>query len=205
MFKFTLMTLLLNTLVFATNSNTNIDCKLQVTILYPSSSDIKIVITHDSNCTVSVEDLNQSINSKEHNISQREQKQTQKSKIDKMIFLAKSKIGSPYKYADKGPNSFDCSGFVYYLHKEHNISIPRTSRNQAKTTKKLKREEIQIGDILAFDTSKKGHVNHTGIYIGDSKFIHATSGKAYSVTTSKLDTGFYKDKFKWGIRKIKVF
>jgi len=36
--------------------------------------------------------------------------------------------------------------------------------------------------------------------LGDGEFIHASSGKAYGVTTSKLDKGFYKDKFRWGVR-----
>ncbi|HIO96285.1 MAG TPA: hypothetical protein EYG67_05625 [Campylobacterales bacterium] len=40
-------------------------------------------------------------------------------------------------------------------------------------------------------------VNHLGIYIGNHQFIHASSGKAYSVTISSLN-GWYKDKFKWG-------
>ena len=59
---------------------------------------------------------------------------------------------------------------------------------------------MQVGDIVVFDTMHRGHINHSGIYIGDGKFIHATSGKAFRVTTSKLDSGFYKDKFRWGVR-----
>ena len=117
-----------------------------------------------------------------------------------IVAIAKSKMGSPYRYGKSGPDSFDCSGFVYYVFKTAKRAVPRTSLQQSLAGKKLKREELQIGDIVVFDTAKRGHVNHSGIYIGEGKFIHATSGKAFRVTTSQLDNGFYKDKFRWGVR-----
>ncbi|MAC84391.1 MAG: glycoside hydrolase [Arcobacter sp.] len=118
---------------------------------------------------------------------------------DTLISLAKSKIGSPYVYAKTGPDSFDCSGFVYYVFNENNISLPRTSINQSKIGPKITRAEIKKGDLVFFDTNLKGHVNHSGIYLGEGKFIHASSGKANGVTISDID-GWYKDKFKWGIK-----
>ena len=104
--------------------------------------------------------------------------------------------------AKAGPDHFDCSGFVYYLFKNNNISIPRSSRAQSKSGKKLTRKELKKGDILFFDTAHRKHVNHSGVYLGDGKFIHSSSGKAYGVTISDLDKGFYPDKFRWGVRKI---
>jgi cell wall-associated NlpC family hydrolase len=71
---------------------------------------------------------------------------------------------------------------------------------QSKSGETLSRDEIKIGDILSFDTTLKGHINHSGIYIGNGEFIHSSSGKAKGVTVSKLDKGFYKDKFRWGVR-----
>ena len=102
-------------------------------------------------------------------------------KIEKkqdLITLAKSKLGSPYIQAKSGPNSFDCSGFVYYIFKENNIILPRTSIDQSKVADKISIEKLEKGDLVFFDTSLKGHVNHSGIYLGDGKFIHASSGKA---------------------------
>jgi len=123
-------------------------------------------------------------------------------KLEELISLAKSKIGSSYVYAAKGPDHFDCSGFVYYLYGQSGIDIPRTSLNQSKSGEQLTREEIQRGDILFFDTGNRGHVNHSGVYLGEGKFIHSSSGKAHGVTISNLDHGFYKDKFRWGIKKF---
>jgi cell wall-associated NlpC family hydrolase len=69
---------------------------------------------------------------------------------------------------------------------------------QSQIGKKLTKKELQVGDLLSFDTSLKGHINHSGIYLGDGKFIHASSGKAKGVTISDLNKGFYVDKFRWG-------
>lgn len=123
--------------------------------------------------------------------------------VDNIIALANSKLGSKYESTKSGPDSFDCSGFVYFVMQTNGIKVPRTSINQSQIEgKKLNRDEIKRGDLLFFDTSKKGHVNHSGIYLGDNKFIHSSSGKAYSVTISNLD-GWYKDKFLWGKRVVK--
>ena len=119
---------------------------------------------------------------------------------NKIIKIALKHLNKPYKYGATGPNSFDCSGFVYAVFKSIGINLPRTALAQSKIRgKKLSRNQLKEGDILFFDTSSKGHVNHTGIYIGDGKFIHASSGRAYSVTISSLN-GWYKDKFRWGKR-----
>ena len=120
-----------------------------------------------------------------------------------VITIAKSKLGKPYEYGKSGENSFDCSGFVYYVyHKRLGYKLPRTSKAQSEVnaTRIFNKKELLPGDLVFFDTSNKGVVNHSGIYIGDMKFIHSTSGKAYQVTISPLDRGFYKDRFMWGIR-----
>jgi len=123
-------------------------------------------------------------------------------KAQKVISFAKSNIGKPYGTAKAGPDSFDCSGFVFFVFKSFDIYIPRSSRLQSKSGEKIDIEHIKVGDILFFDTAKRGHINHSGIYLGDGKFIHSSSGRAYSVTISDLNKGFYVDKFRWGVDKI---
>jgi cell wall-associated NlpC family hydrolase len=119
-----------------------------------------------------------------------------------IIPVAKSKLGAPYRYGKAGENSFDCSGFVYYVYKRNGILIPRTSKAQSKMRgqKIFNKYLLKPGDILFFDTADRGYVNHSGIYLGDMRFIHASSGKAHSVTISRLDRGFYKNRFLWAIR-----
>ncbi|WXR61998.1 NlpC/P60 family protein [Peptostreptococcaceae bacterium AGR-M142] len=121
----------------------------------------------------------------------------------KIISVAKSKIGVPYVYGANGPNSYDCSSYTKYVFKKAlNVNIPRTSLEQSKTGTKISKENLQPGDLVFFDTSKKGRVNHVGIYLGQGKFIHESSGSAKSVTISDLSTGFYKRVYKWA-RRIK--
>lgn len=168
--------------------------KIILIFIYTISS----IYAQESNSTTLDSNLTVETNSTEHNITVVKEP----SKVEKVISLAKSKFGSPYVYANAGPDKFDCSGFVYYVFKSNNIKIPRTSRDQATSGDKLTRDEIKKGDILLFDTGNRGHVNHSGVYLGDGKFIHASSGKAKGVTISSLDKGFYPDKFRWGIRKI---
>jgi cell wall-associated NlpC family hydrolase len=123
-----------------------------------------------------------------------------KSSNNKIIKIAQKHLGKPYKYGAVGPDSFDCSGFVYAVFKSAGINIPRTSLAQSKSNgKKLSKNQLKEGDMVFFDTSLKGHINHSGIYLGDDKFIHASSGRAYSVTISSLN-GWYRDKFRWGKR-----
>ena len=123
------------------------------------------------------------------------------SRIEKLIALAKSKMGQSYAPAKAGPDHFDCSGFVYYVFTQNGIKIPRTSLTQSQSGDKIDRAHLKRGDMVFFDTHQRGHVNHSGIYLGDGKFIHSSSGKAYGVTVSDIDHGFYKDKFRWGVRK----
>lgn len=120
--------------------------------------------------------------------------------VKSVVDTALEHLGKPYAYGKTGPDSFDCSGFVYGVHKQVGITLPRTSLDQSQIEgKKISRDALQKGDLVFFDTSLKGKVNHSGIYLGEREFIHASSGKAYSVTISSLDA-WYKDKFKWGKR-----
>lgn len=123
--------------------------------------------------------------------------------VEKLLSLALAQTGIPYVYGGSDFYGFDCSGFVNYVYKYGvGINLPRTSKAQSDYTMKLKRNELAPGDIVFFDTSLNGSINHCGIYMGNGRFVHASSGKAYSVTTSNLDKGFYKNRFRWGGRVV---
>ncbi len=119
-------------------------------------------------------------------------------KCQKITSLAKTKLGRKYVWGASGnKNTYDCSSFVKYVYKKNGIELPRTSIMQSKVGKYVKRDELQKGDLIFFDTSKKrkGYVNHVGIYLGDNKFIHASSAKKKVVITS-LDKNFYSNRYK---------
>ena len=126
------------------------------------------------------------------------------SKEEEIVLTAQEFMGTKYVWAANGPDCFDCSGFTRYVYKEHGMTLPRYSGNQAKVGMTVNYNELQIGDLVFFDTEKKyrGKVNHVGIYIGNNKFIHASSAKKQVVITSFKDKKFYKNRFLWGQRII---
>ncbi len=122
--------------------------------------------------------------------------------VNKIIRTAKRYLGTRYVWGAEGPKGFDCSGFTQYvMRKSKGVNIPRVSRRQAYYGKYVSRQNLKPGDLIFFDTSKRrrGYVNHVGIYIGNNKFIHASSAKHRVVITS-LNRPFYRARFKWGRR-----
>ncbi|CUV65701.1 conserved exported hypothetical protein, putative endopeptidase [Sulfurovum sp. enrichment culture clone C5] len=111
-------------------------------------------------------------------------------------FKASKFLGHRYVWGAVGPNTFDCSGFTSYLYKKEGINIPRTAFAQFNSGKKIDRSDLQKGDLVFFDTSKKmtGKVNHVGLYIGNNQFIHASSAK-HKVVVATLSGGFYSNRF----------
>ena len=182
-------------------------CPIEIESVQQNSGVYTLILKHSEKCEILMEH-----NSSQVSLVSKPYRETSAdfdtgtspdiSKIDKIIALAKSKLGDSYKAAKAGPDHFDCSGFVYYVFKTNGIQIPRSSLPQSQSGDKLTREQIRRGDILFFDTHDRKHINHSGIYLGEGKFIHSSSGKAYGVTISDLDKGFYKDKFRWGVRKV---
>jgi len=125
-------------------------------------------------------------------------------KEDELLETAKEYLGVPYIWAANGPSAFDCSGFTKYVYKKNGITLPRYSGHQANVGTKISYDELQKGDLVFFDTAKGFHkkVNHVGIYIGDNKFIHASSARKQVMITSFSQKKFYKNRFLHGRRII---
>jgi len=119
--------------------------------------------------------------------------------------------GVPYVYAGKSPKGFDCSGFVYYVFKNHDIALPASSRMYDNVGKTVALKNAQKGDIICFTGTDPSidRTGHDGIVVENSpnkpiKFIHATSGKKYSVAYSLLSkdgTGYYAKRFR-SVRRV---
>ncbi|EMJ5874638.1 C40 family peptidase [Clostridioides difficile] len=96
------------------------------------------------------------------------------SKTDKLINLAKSKLGCKYVYGATGPNTFDCSGFTQWCYKQIGIKIPRTASAQSKAGKAVDlkdRSKWKVGDLLC--RVGGGSSNHVVMYIGNNQIIHS--------------------------------
>lgn len=121
------------------------------------------------------------------------------SKADRIIATAKKYIGVPYLWGGESPSGFDCSGFVQYVFKAHGISLNRTCETQYKHGKYVSKSNLKPGDLVFFQNTYKAGISHVGIYIGDGKFIHASSSKG--VTISNLSSGYYTSHY-YGARRI---
>ena len=115
-----------------------------------------------------------------------------KKSLDKMV---KNLQGSPYVWAEEGPNNFDCSGFTYYMYGSMGIELPRVAREQAKVGKRIAAKDLQYGDLIFFATNKRSSkkITHVGMYLGDGWFTHASTVK-YEVVYSNLFTSPYYKK-----------
>jgi cell wall-associated NlpC family hydrolase len=102
-------------------------------------------------------------------------------------------VGVPYYFGGTGPDSFDCSGFVRYVFARSGTSLPRTADAQYEAGQPVNRGRLQPGDLVFFTTYASG-VSHSGIYLGDGKFISATSSRGVAV--DRLDDGY------WGARYL---
>ncbi|MGI6188942.1 MAG: hypothetical protein GX041_08685 [Clostridiales bacterium] len=123
--------------------------------------------------------------------------------VDSIIAYAQKYLGAPYKYGAAGPDAFDCSGFTSYIFKHFGISLLRSAKDQGYNDNfpKLSRQELKKGDLVFFDTiSDNDYSDHVGIYIGDGKFIHASSSNSKYVRIDTLDSGYYQRTFVWGRR-----
>ena len=122
--------------------------------------------------------------------------------VNGIINLAIAQMGKRYKWAATGPDTFDCSGFTSFVYKKNGITIPRTSTEQSKVGDRVTYGNLKEGDLVFFRSPKSSRISHTGIYLGSSLFIHASSAKS-EVVQSRLDSGYYKENFQWGRRFTK--
>lgn len=125
--------------------------------------------------------------------------------INYVISVARKKLGCKYVYGAFGPNTFDCSGFMYWCFKQINIKLKDSAYKQGYDNRfpKISYGNLKAGDMVFFNTvNDKDLSDHSGLYLGNGKFIHCSSS-AGKVLISKMSSGYYKRNFSWGRRVIK--
>lgn len=119
-------------------------------------------------------------------------------RIEKMIKIAKQQIGDPYILGKSGPDSFDCSGLVYYCLRQVNVYTRRlNAAGLSKTsswTKVSSLSDVKAGDLLFFKSDDSSTVGHVGIYIGGGEMIDASSANGKVVRRS-AKTAYWRRNF----------
>jgi cell wall-associated NlpC family hydrolase len=100
-------------------------------------------------------------------------------------------LGTPYVFGGTRTTGFDCSGYVQHVFAMIGIRLPRTADAQYDSARTIAGEK-RAGDLVFFQTYTAG-VSHVGIYLGDDKFVSASS--SHGVTVSSLHDSYWASRY----------
>jgi cell wall-associated NlpC family hydrolase len=113
--------------------------------------------------------------------------------VRRVIQTAMKYVGVPYVFGGSTPDGFDCSGFIRYVFGKSGVSMPRMADAQFELGQAVSKQRLQPGDLVFFTTYAPG-ASHVGIYLGEGKFINASSSRG--VVVDRMDNSY------WGPRYI---
>jgi hypothetical protein len=117
---------------------------------------------------------------------------------EEIVRTAESFIGLPYQWGGASPeDGFDCSGLAMATYQMNGLNLPRSSVEQFRKGRVVKREELRKGDLVFFSIRDGRRVNHVGIYAGEGKFIHAP-GTGRSIEVESLTNGYFRTRYMGG-------
>ncbi|MGE3911900.1 MAG: LysM peptidoglycan-binding domain-containing protein [Chloroflexota bacterium] len=112
-----------------------------------------------------------------------------------VVSAAMRHLGARYVFGGTSPSGFDCSGFVWYVHKALGRPVSRGLWGQLNGGPRIALSALQPGDTVFFANTYMPGLSHAGIYIGGGRFIHA-SDESSGVKISSLSDAY------WGPRYI---
>lgn len=118
-------------------------------------------------------------------------------KRERVMQLSRQIIGTPYVWGGSDPDSgVDCSGFVQWVFKQIGINLPRISAQQAQAGRRVGIGELQAGDLVGWNNSKRNNgADHIAIYLGNGQIIEAPRpGLGVRIRTLDDDEGDF-----WGV------
>lgn len=101
----------------------------------------------------------------------------------RLIHAARTAVdqrGDRYQWGAEGPKRFDCSGLVYYAYRRAGFGhLPRTSREQYRYVRHIKRAHLGRGDLMFF--RDHGRVYHVAVFLywkhGRRVFVHSPNSR----------------------------
>ncbi len=119
------------------------------------------------------------------------------SKIESVIAIAFNNIGIKYRSGGTDSEGFDCSGLMFSTFKTIDITLPRTSAEQALIGVKIDKNSAQKGDLIFFATNNSSNINHVGLITevseNDIKFVHSSTSSG--VIISSIVEEYYDKRF----------
>lgn len=112
---------------------------------------------------------------------------------DRLLRVAQRMLAVPYRFGGTTLWGLDCSGFVQKTFAFLNLDLPRSAREQFREGAKVAKADLSPGDLVFFRTYAK-YPSHVGIYLGDNRFVHASS-RERKVTVESLDTPYYLKRY----------
>lgn len=130
-------------------------------------------------------------------------RQTATEKASELVFTALGFMGVPYRRGgNTAETGFDCSGFVKAMYEQTvGLILPRRAEQQAASTQKIERSELQPGDLVFFNTMRRAF-SHVGIYVGEGKFIHSPKPGA-EVRVDDMGVSYWSRRFD-GARRVQA-
>jgi len=119
-----------------------------------------------------------------------------------VIEYAESLLGTPHVMGGYSPSGLDCSGLVKLAHAQFDVALPRSSHDQGRYGTIISPgEELKRGDLVFFhSTYRKPHlITHSGIYVGENKFIHTSSSRGVCISTL-FDSGYWQEHYLFATR-----
>ena len=107
-----------------------------------------------------------------------------------IVRYAVTLLGKPYRNGCKGPDAFDCSGFVYYVYGRFAMTVPNSTEGLNKMGYEIGRGDVVAGDLVVFRINRDYHV---GIMMNRQEFIHAS--KSRGVTVDSVEAAYWKRNF----------
>lgn len=134
------------------------------------------------------------------------QSKKKRKRIEHVISVGQSYIGTPYQYGGTTKAGIDCSGLIQNAYKAIDVTLPRTAKEQSKVGSKKSWGGVREGDIVYFKfKQKRNKWYHSGMITSVSKesikFIHASSSRG--VIESELLSDYYQKNVKSFRRVIK--
>lgn len=125
--------------------------------------------------------------------------------IYQILNVAHEYLGTPHKMGGTSRQGIDCSGLVFQAFSSVGISLPRKSKDMAEVGRNVRKEDIQVGDLIFFATGAPKTINHVGIVSRAQagkpiEFIHASSSKG--VMYSEMTNVYWLPRF---IRAQRIF